>query len=213
MGNYTGIKNSINADVYENTTGAITATVLNGLLNNLVDELGTNANFMGMATPATVPTAAASVDGKQFYFAIQAGTYHSTFGGVVVSSGDLWLFYCDAGGWHETNLLSDLITKVQTVETAQQALTSAMMQDISVNQFYNNPAAFNTPEEARTTVEGRFRTRFMMLRYIYLDSGFPKLRVEMYTENSTIDLEDNSVWSDASNWTVISDITPVNGFA
>ena len=68
MGNYSGIKQNVNTSIYENTNGSITGNVLNSVLQSIIDTLGTNANFMGMATPATVPDAAAKVEGNQLYF-------------------------------------------------------------------------------------------------------------------------------------------------
>lgn len=212
MGNYSGIKQNVNTSIYENTNGDITGNVLNSMLQSIIDTLGTNANFMGMATPATVPAAAANVDGKQFYFATTAGTYNANFGSTVINSGDLYMFYCDTSGWHAVNLVSQLQTKIQSVETSIAQLAVSYASVLCVNMTTNNMAAYNNESDARAAIPVELRNRFMTLKYIYMDGAEPTIREEMYTENGALDIANDAVWTDNANWTTTNETAPINGF-
>lgn len=212
MGSFSNITANINTSVYENTTQDITGTVLNTVLNNIVSVLGTNGNFMGIATPATVPAIAANVDGKQWYIATQAGVYNAIFGGVTLAAGDIYLFYCDSTGWHSNNITSSVVSRLASVESSVSQMTSAVMGDLCVNIANAMNTAYSDKTAARLAVDESTRLRFMMLRYIYLEGATPTLRIEMYTENQNGDITDNSIWSDDSNWTTVLTKSPLSGF-
>lgn len=103
---YDSLSTEITQYIYENTDGAITGTILQSVLTEIVSVMGTNSNFMGVATPSTTP--ASAPDGKQFYIAVATGTYSSTFGGVTLTTGDVYLFYYLGSGWSATNLMSSI---------------------------------------------------------------------------------------------------------
>lgn len=86
MANYTNLKSTINAQIRQNGTGAITGPVLNGVLRDMVSALG-EAGYLykGVATPATSP---GTPDSNVFYIASTAGTY-TNFGGAVVADGEV----------------------------------------------------------------------------------------------------------------------------
>lgn len=95
MSNYSSLKATINANVKTNGNQEITGQILNGVLTDMVGDLGKGYQFMGVATPSGSP---ASTDAPIFYIAGTAGTY-SSFGGLVVADGEVAVLKHDLNGW------------------------------------------------------------------------------------------------------------------
>ena len=68
------LKAGVAAVVRENNNKEITGTNLNSVLNSIINTVGANATFVGVASPNT---SAINPDGPVFYIASQAGTYSS----------------------------------------------------------------------------------------------------------------------------------------
>lgn len=83
MANYATLKAAIDAVIKTNGNQEITGAVLNQVLTAMVNSLGANYQFAGVAIPSTNP---GTPDQNVFYIAMQAGTY-ANFGGHVLSSG------------------------------------------------------------------------------------------------------------------------------
>lgn len=62
----------------------ITGQILQNTLNSIVNSVGENATFAGVATPTTNP---GTPDGPVFYLATTPGTY-SNFGGIEIAPGE-----------------------------------------------------------------------------------------------------------------------------
>lgn len=99
MANYDTLKATIDAYIRANGVKAITGPVLNGILNAMVDSLGTGFQFMGEAKPSTDP---GRPDQNVAYIAATAGTYED-FANLTLPSGKVGLFTWD-GSWHLTVL-------------------------------------------------------------------------------------------------------------
>lgn len=69
---YDQIKESIKAVIKENGNYEITGNVLQSVLLSMVDTLGTEYQFLGIATKSTVPVV---VEGNSFYITTEVGTY------------------------------------------------------------------------------------------------------------------------------------------
>ena len=69
---YDQIKESIKAVIKENGNYEITGNVLQTLLLSMVDTLGPEYQFLGIATKSTVPVV---VEGNSFYITAEVGTY------------------------------------------------------------------------------------------------------------------------------------------
>ena len=69
---YDQIKESIKAVIKENGNYEITGNVLQAVLLSMVDTLGPEYQFLGIATKSTVPVV---VEGNSFYITIEVGTY------------------------------------------------------------------------------------------------------------------------------------------
>ncbi len=100
MSNYNNLKTTIDASIKQNNNQEITGSVLNSVLNQMVNILGTGYQFAGVATldPATDP---GTPDAKVFYIANGKGTY-TNFGGVSVTEDDVVVLYWDSS-WHKVS--------------------------------------------------------------------------------------------------------------
>ena len=98
MSNYNNLKTSIDANIKQNGNQEITGPILNSVLNQMVNILGTGYQFAGVATldPATDP---GTPDAKVFYIANGKGTYEK-FGGINVTEDDVVVLYWDSA-WHK----------------------------------------------------------------------------------------------------------------
>lgn len=93
MSNYNSIKATINANIKTNGNQEITGSVLNSVLISMVNTLGTQFQFAGIATPETNP---GTPDAKVAYIG-GAGTYPN-FDSAVVAEGKLGVFMYN-GTW------------------------------------------------------------------------------------------------------------------
>ena len=98
MSNYNNLKTTIDANIKQNGNQEITGPILNSVLNQMVNILGTGYQFAGVATldPATDP---GTPDAKVFYIANGKGTY-TNFGGLEVTEDDV-VVLCYDTAWHK----------------------------------------------------------------------------------------------------------------
>ena len=96
MSNYNSLKTTIDANIKQNGRQEITGQILNSVLNQMVNILGTGYQFAGVATTATNP---GSSDAKVFYIANGKGTYEK-FGGIEVTEDEVVVLYYDTE-WHK----------------------------------------------------------------------------------------------------------------
>ena len=123
MANYNNIKATIDANIKTNNNQEITGSVLQSVLNQIVNVLGIGYQFAGIATPSSYP---GNPDAKVFYIAATAGTY-ANFGGIVVNDGEFCVL-CWNGSW----------IKITTgVATAEQVTALGHKVDgLALGQFY-----------------------------------------------------------------------------
>lgn len=96
MSNYNSLKATIDANIKQNGRQEITGQILNSVLNQMVNILGTGYQFAGVATIATNP---GTPDAKVFYIANGKGTY-TNFGGINVTEDEVVVLYWDSS-WHK----------------------------------------------------------------------------------------------------------------
>lgn len=122
MANYKSLKTTINANVKRNGNQEITGSVLNSVLNAMVDTLGTGYSFAGVATPATNP---GIPDAKVFYIANGKGSY-THFGELEVTEDEVVVLYWDTL-WHKVSTgiarEENLTNLGKEIATKQNALT------------------------------------------------------------------------------------------
>lgn len=88
MANWDNLKAAIQDVIKENGNEEITGQVLQNTLLSIVNNLGENATFAGIATPTTNP---GTPDGVIFYVATQQGTYQY-FNNLVVNKRETAIF-------------------------------------------------------------------------------------------------------------------------
>lgn len=96
MANYNNIKATIDGNIFENGSELITGSILNDVLNQMVDAFAVGYQYKGVATPSLNP---GSPDARVFYLTTTPGTY-TRFGGLTVGSGELALLRWDSS-WHK----------------------------------------------------------------------------------------------------------------
>ena len=125
MSNYNNLKTTIDANIKQNGNQEITGSILNSVLNQMVNILGTGYQFAGIATldPATEP---GTPDAKVFYIANGKGTY-TNFGGLEVTEDDVVVLYYDTA-WHKVatgiasqDKLAELGHKVDNIENVEES--------------------------------------------------------------------------------------------
>lgn len=124
MANWTTLKAAIAGVIKTNGNQEITGAVLQNTLNSIVNAIGENATYAGIATPSTNPGAP---DGPVFYFANVSGVY-SNFNGIELENPGLVVLYNASGTWKSIKLyecLQGLGTSVQ-FPISQQAITNLL---------------------------------------------------------------------------------------
>ena len=96
MSNYNNLKTAIDANIKQNGNQEITGPILNSVLNQMVNILGTGYQFAGVATRETNP---GTPDAKVFYIANGKGTY-TNFGSLEVTEDEVVVLYWDSA-WHK----------------------------------------------------------------------------------------------------------------
>lgn len=124
---------------------------INDILNQL--NVATNASFMGLAYPSTVPPTPGS-GVKVFYIAAQSGTYTS-FNNIVVASNDGLVLLVYNAGWVKSNAQID-----QSFYSALNTyITETNGADFSVAGFINDAGVLVTGPSAA----GRICTDFIRI--------------------------------------------------
>lgn len=101
MANWIKLKKAIADVIKTNGNEEITGAIMQQTLISIVDNLGGNAQFGGVAVPSTVP---ADTDGSLFYLAATQGTYPN-FNNIEVDASEMAVFTKDtAGTWVKTSL-------------------------------------------------------------------------------------------------------------
>jgi glycerophosphoryl diester phosphodiesterase len=98
MAAYDSLKSLVQQAIRTNGNNEITGQVLQNVLMAMIDELGGENGYAGVATPSTNPGAP---DGKVFYFATEAGTY-THFDGATLSRGIHLLVFSGVTWSHQT---------------------------------------------------------------------------------------------------------------
>ena len=132
MSNYNSLKTTIDANIKQNGNQEITGQILNSVLNQMVNILGTGYQFAGVATldPATDP---GTPDAKVFYIANGKGTY-TNFGGLKVTEDEVVVLYWDSS-WHKVSTGIASQEKLTELENTQLNLECTDFLDFSDDTY------------------------------------------------------------------------------
>lgn len=146
MTNYwESIQSDISKTIKKNGNQEITGLVLQYALKNIINTVGQNATFAGVATPTTSP---GTPDGPVFYLASKPGIY-SKFLNTEVKTALTVLYNTNTGSWRslelpiadgavtESKLADDAVTEQKI---ADGAVTQHRIADgaVRTNKIYNN---------------------------------------------------------------------------
>ena len=133
MGTYEELKAAIQQVIRTNGNNEITGALLQNALLSIVNVVGANATFAGIATPNTNPGTA---DQNVFYLATEAGTYVN-FGGIVINKGEAVILSNKTGNWVKTTSgfatqqqLTELQSKTNILEFDNQVLIFEPQNDV-----------------------------------------------------------------------------------
>ena len=144
MANWTILKETITNVIKANGNQEITGQVLQNTLTNIVNAVGANATFAGIATPATNPGVP---DGPVFYIVSTAGIYPN-FGGINLAVGEIAVLHFSNGSW--TKRLTNAVSK------------SRFLSSLALSKGYYFDAS-KTPKGQLTKYE---RSKFTPFLYI-----------------------------------------------
>lgn len=101
MADWSDLKTAVAQAIKTNGNNEITGQVLQNTLNTIIDNVGENATFAGIATPSTNP---GTPDGNVFYLASEPGIY-SNFNGLQLQDG-LYILIFDGDSWASEFLIN-----------------------------------------------------------------------------------------------------------
>lgn len=119
---YNALNNLIDAYIYANGVQAITGQILNGVLKQMVSQLGSGYHLMGVAGPETVP---ASNDYAMAYFAATAGEY-TGFGGITLAPGEVAVLLTSGNGSWSKQTIYNVPTTTEDLENTANFITNAV---------------------------------------------------------------------------------------
>src|SRR5574344_520961 len=99
------LKAAVAAVIKTNGTQAITGALLRSTLNSIIDQVGANSTFKGVATPSTNPGVP---DGPVFYIASKPGVY-SNFASKTISFPGVYIFEYVNAVWYKRSIFTDFI--------------------------------------------------------------------------------------------------------
>lgn len=136
---WNNLKATIAAVVKTNGNQEITGALLQQTLHEIVNKMGANATFKGVATPSTTP---GNPDGVEFYLSSSPGTYPN-FSGTVVKG--ISVFSNASGSWIATEILdvsayvkSSDISNVENTKDIDKPVSSATQTKLNLKEDLSN---------------------------------------------------------------------------
>lgn len=127
MADYATLKAAIQAVIYENGNQEITGSVMQATLLAMVNSLGANYQYAGIATPSTNP---GTPDQNVFYLAGTAGTYVN-FGNIVLAENEVAILKYN-GSWTKE------VAGLASAEKVNQLDQKVEWADVPVSPGYTN---------------------------------------------------------------------------
>lgn len=143
MANYSQLKQSVKNVIKQNGQQEITGDVLQSVLISIITNLGTHAQFSGIASLDGNP---GTPDGNEFYLAVKPGTY-TNFNGITVTESDgLSILVNMDGTWKKLTTGTAMKTDITTLQGTINSLSSTLQ---------TVKSDLDTAEKSITTLQGR----------------------------------------------------------
>ena len=129
MANWDILKQAIANAIKTNGNQEITGAVLQNTLNSIVNSIGENATFVGIATPTTNP---GTPDGPVFYIATQKGAY-SNFNNIDILENEIAIIFNKNNNWLKStafdfnSLALELIKRIRGTLDSSSAMTDPFL--------------------------------------------------------------------------------------
>ena len=131
MAKYQNLINSISSVIRTNGNNEITGQILQDVLKSIVNVVGANPTYGGVAHPADNP---GTPDGGVVYIASDEGTYVN-FGGLTLASNELAVLVWDGTSWSKESVT--YIENFEDIEEAKQEALAAIAEAIQgLNIYY-----------------------------------------------------------------------------
>lgn len=121
MADYATLKSAIQDVIYENGNQEITGSVMQATLLAMVNSLGANYQYAGIATPSTNPD---NPDQNVFYLASTAGTYVN-FGNIVLAENEVAILKYNGSWTKESSGFASAEVVNQIIELTNLGLADA----------------------------------------------------------------------------------------
>ena len=123
MANYDTLKNTLQSNVYQNSSNAVTGAILQNVLMSFINTMGTGSNFMGFLSAGNKPTGI--VDGKQFYIGYNASTTALSIdlsavglGTLSITRSKLYIVHNIGGTWAAVDIAAGIAGTITAVQNA-----------------------------------------------------------------------------------------------
>lgn len=202
MANFANLKAAINAVIKANGQREITGEVMNQVLTAMVNSLGSNYQFAGVATPSTNP---GTPDQNVFYMATQAGTY-TNFSAIVLQAGISILLW--NGSWSSETFF--MVDSVPTAGSNNFITSGAVFDKFKLDggaydvTAHNNNATFAdlsallNSENLNTLIPVAVRHGGMSIKFVQSsDNKYVQYRYMQEYENTTAG---NNAFVNPDNW-------------
>lgn len=134
------LKSAVSNVIKSNNDREITGQVLQNALLNIINALGENATFSGVATPSTSPGVP---DGPTCYFAAIPGMY-SNFNNIKVDDGTIALIVWDGTTWTKHELHTNYLVKLSFTNDSE-VFSYLATYDNLVSTLTNGSSVFDKP--------------------------------------------------------------------
>lgn len=135
-GNYSVLKAAIEDAIKTNGNNEITGALLQSALLTMINSLGANYQYAGVAVLTPTPTQPGTPDQNVFYIATQPGTY-SNFSGLVVADNEVAIFKYN-GSWTKDS--TDIVSK----DTAKIVARGVYVDYKHLAELDGSPATFTS---------------------------------------------------------------------
>lgn len=125
MADWSNLKSSVASIIRTNDNNEITGQALQDVLNNIISNLGANAQFAGVATPETTP---GTPDGDVFYLAGKAGVY-SNFSQITLENGEVAALIWNGSSWTKKTISQPDTTIIYALPVIYNSVPSADIGD------------------------------------------------------------------------------------
>lgn len=187
MGDYSVLKQAIANVIKTNGNEEITGQILQDVLLSIVNVVGANATFAGIATPATNP---GTQDGNIFYIAAQSGTYPN-FDSITVNSG-LAIFSNKTGRWTMQILpIATLENEIKTRIVTNRIFSYLNEQNVNLLDFIQDIKIIGLPEKYKISfwLAQRNVNNVWRIYFVYHDEQYPGYVLAHTFDSEKSDLE------------------------